>query len=234
MRCMKMIGLCLVTTFAIGGLAATAASAEPEFLHAGKEVLNKGFVVKSKASGAVLVELGETKFKILCTSRTSTGRIKGKTEVDNVVAKFKGCRAKEAEEALECEVNSTSPLGGKEEVITKTLKGRVGLVASAEATSERGLLLLPNVGTVYVTLRGSTECLPAETSEVKGSLIGEIKPVHTLKLKGEVIYKTKEQKTQLIKKFIGESAMHELEIFEVKAPLEAADTIEYEESVEIT
>ncbi|HEX5851872.1 MAG TPA: hypothetical protein VFY36_02150 [Solirubrobacteraceae bacterium] len=234
MRRTIKIKLCFAAVFAISGLAATAASAEPEFLHEGKEVLNKGFVAKSKAAGATLVELGETKYKIFCTSRMSTGKIKGKSEVDGVVVKFKGCRAKEAGEALECEVNSTNPLGAKEEVITKTLKGRIGLVVSAEATSERGLLLLPNVGTVYVTIKGSTECLPAETSEVKGSLMGEIKPVHTLKLKSELFYKTKEQKTQLIKKFIGESATHELEIFEVKAPVEAADTIEYEESVEIT
>ena len=228
-----MIGLAALAVFAVGGQAGTTASAEPEFLHAGKEVLKKGFTVTSNAPGATLVEL-EKKYKIVCASSTSTGKLKGKSEVDGVVAKFKGCKAKEAEEGLECEVNSTSPLGAKEEIITKTLKGRVGLVVKAEATSERGLLLLPSIGTVYVTITGSTECLPAETSEVKGGLIGEIKPIKTLKLKSELIYKTKEQKTQLIKKFIGESAMHELEIFEVKTPLEAVDTIEYEETVEVT
>ncbi len=228
-----MIGLVALAAFAVGGEAGTTASAEPEFLHSGKEVVNKGFVVNSKAAGATLVEL-ETKYKIVCASSSTVGKIKGKSEVDGVVAKFSGCKAKEAEEIHECPVNSTSPLGAKEEIITKTLKGRLGLVAKAEAASERGLLLLPSTGTVYVTIAGSTECLPAETSEVKGSLIGEIKPIKTLKLKGELIYKTKEQKTQLLKKFIGESAMHELEIFEVKTPLEAADTVEYEESVEIT
>jgi hypothetical protein len=233
MRRMTMTGLCLAVALAIGGLAATAAAAAPEFLHEGKEILKTGFVAKSK-TGATLVELGETKYKIVCTSSMSTGKIKGKSEVDGVVAKFKGCRAKEAEEAHECEVNSTNPLGGKEEIITKTLKGRLGEVASIEANSERGLLLLPSTGTVYVTIKGSTECLPAETSEVKGSLIGEIKPVHTLKPKGELVYRTKAGKSQLIKKFVGESAMHELEIFEVKTPLESVDTVEYEESVEVT
>jgi hypothetical protein len=234
MRCMRMmIGPAALIAFAIGGQTGTTALAEPQFLHSGKEVTNKGFVVNSKAPGATLVEL-ETKYKIVCANSTTTGRIKSKSEVDGVVAKFTGCKAKEAEEMHECPVNSTSPLGAKEEIITKTLKGRLGLVASTEATSERGLLLLPSSGTVYVTIKGSTECLPAETSEVKGSLIGEIKPVHTLKLKGELLYKTKEQKLQLIKKFIGESATHELEIFEVKTPLESADTIEYEESVEVT
>ena len=234
MRLTKMIGLCVAVAFAISGLAAAGASAAPEFLHEGKEVSNKGFTVKSKGAGATLVELGETKYKIVCTSSTAGGKIKGKNEVENVVVKFTGCKAKEAGEAKECEVSSISPLGGKEEIITKTLKGRIGLVLSAEATSERGLLLLPSSGTVYVTITGSTECLPAETSEVKGSLIGEIKPVKTAKLKGELVYKAKEQKTQLIKKFTGEGAAHELELFGVKTPLEATDSIEYEETVEVT
>jgi len=233
MRLTKMIGLCLAAMFAVSGLAASGASAAPEFLHEGKEVLKKGFTVKSK-SGATLIEIAGTKYKIVCSSSTSTGRIKGKSEVEGVVAKFKGCKAKESEELHECEVSSTSPLGGKEEIITKTLKGRLGEVASTEAGTERGLLLLPNSGTVYVTIKSSTECLPQETSEVKGSLIGEVKPIKTLKSKGELIYKSVEEKTQMIKKFVGESAMHELEIFGVKTPLEAIDSLEYEESVEVT
>ncbi len=233
MRLMKMIGLCLAAMFAVSGLTATGAFAAPEFLHEGKELVKKGFTVKSK-TGATLVELGETKYKIVCTSSISSGKVTGKTEVEGVVARFKGCRAKEESESTECEVNSTSPLGGPEEIITKTLKGRLGLVGSAEAVTERGLLLLPASGSVYVTITGSTVCLPAETSEVKGGLIGEIKPIRTLKLKGELIYKAKEQKTQLIKKFVGESAMHELEIFGVKTPLESTDMVDYEEAVEVT
>ncbi len=232
MRLTKTIGLCLALMFAVSGLTTTGASAEPEFLHEGKEVLKKSFTVKSK-TGATLIELGMTKYKIVCSSSTASGKIKGTTEVEGVVAKFKECRAKEAEELHECEVSSTSPLGGKEEIITKTLKGRLGLVASTEAASKRGLLLLPNSGTVYVTIKGSTECLPQETSSVKGSLIGEVTPINTLKVKGELIYKAVEEKTQMIKKFVGESAMHELEIFGVKTPLEAVDSVEYDETVEV-
>jgi hypothetical protein len=233
MRLTSMTGLFFAIALAIVGLTANQASAEPEFLHSGKEVVSKGFVTKSKI-GATLVELGETKYKIVCTAGSSTGRIKGRTEVDGVVAKFTGCRAKEATESTECEVNSTSPLGAKEEIITKTLKGRLGLVLVTEAVSTRGLLLLPSTGTVYVTITGSLVCLPAETSEIKGSVIGEIKPVKTAKVKGELVYKTKEQKSQLIQKFVGDTATHELEIFGVKTPMEAVDTIEYEETVEVT
>jgi hypothetical protein len=233
MRLTKTIGLCLAAMFAVSGLAASGASAAPEFLHEGKEVLKKGFTVKSK-TGATLIELAPTKYKIACTSSVSSGKIKGTTEVESVIAKFKGCKAREEQELHECEVNSTSPLGGKEEIITKTLKGRLGAVASTEATSERGLLLLPNTGVVYVTIHGSLECLPAENSEVKGSLIGEVKPIKTLKVKGELIYKAVEEKAQKIKKFSGETGTHELEIFEVNTPLESVDTVEYEETVEVT
>jgi hypothetical protein len=219
--------------FAVSGLTGGKASAAPEFLHEGKEVLKTGFTVKGK-TGATLIEVALTKYKIVCASSASTGKIKARSEVEGVVVKFKSCKAKEAEALHECEVNSTSPLGAKEEIITKTLKGRLGLVASAEAASERGLLLLPSSGIVYAALKSSTECLPQETSEVKGGMIGEVKPVKTLKAKGELIYKAVEEKVQMITKFVGESATHELEIFGVKSPLEAIDTIEYEESVEVT
>jgi hypothetical protein len=217
----------------IGGMAVTPALAVPEFLHEGKELVKKGFTVKS-STATMFFQLGETKYKIVCKSSTASGKVKATTEVEGVVIKFKGCKAKEAEELHECEVNSTSPLGGKEEIITKTLKGSLGVVAKAEAASERGLLLTPASGVVFVTTKGSVECLPQETDEIKGSVIGEIKPVKTLKLKGELAFKSPEQKVQTIKKFVGESATHFLEVFEVKAPLEVAATTEFEETFEVT
>ncbi|HEX5852923.1 MAG TPA: hypothetical protein VFY36_07520 [Solirubrobacteraceae bacterium] len=228
-----MIGLSVVLALAVGGLVTTTALAVPEFLHEGKEVVKKGFTVKSGAA-TIFVEIGETKYKIACTSSSATGKIKGTKEVEAVVIKFKGCKAKENEEALQCEVKSTSPLGAKEEIVTKTLKGRLGTVAVAEAASERGLALEAAVGTAFTTIKGSTECLPAETSEVKGTLIGEIKPVKVPKLKGELIYKAKEEKTQWIKKLGGEMGIHELEVFEVKTPLQSTATTEFEEMVEVT
>ena len=233
MRRTKTIGLSIVAAFAMSGLVSTPALAVPEFLHEGKEVVKKGIVVKGK-TGTIYIEVGAIHYKIVCTSSSATGKIKGTKEVEAVVIKFKGCRAKESEETRECEVNSTSPLGGKEEIITKTLKGKLGTVAVAEAASERGLSLEASSGTVFAALKGSSLCLPAETSEVKGILFGEIKPVKTPKLKGELVFNTKEMKTQTIRKFVGESVMHELEVFEVKTPLETAATTEFEEMVEVT
>lgn len=232
-RLTRRIGLGAVLALAVGGFGTTTALAVPEFLHEGKELVKKGFTVKS-GTATMFVQLNETKYKITCTSSTATGKVKGTKEVEAVVIKFKGCRAKEAEESHECEVNSTSPLGVKEEIITKTLKGRLGMAAVAESTSERALALEGTTSTVFTTIRGSTECLPAETSEVKGVLYGEIKPIKMPKIKGELVYKVKEEKSQMIKKFVGEGIIHELEVFEVKTPLAATAMTEFEELVEVT
>ncbi len=234
MRLIKSICLGLLAAIVLGGIAATSAIAVPEFLHEGKELVKKGFTVKS-ATATIFFEVGMTKYKITCKSSTSSGKVKGTTEVEGVVLKFKTCKAKSGEEIQECEVKSTSPLGAKEEIITKTLKGGLGVVAKAEAASERGLLLTPVTGTVFVAIKGSAECLPQETSEVKGSLIGEIKPVKTLKVKGELVFKAaEEEKVQMIHKFVGELPVHALEVYGVKAPLEAVASTEFEETFEVT
>jgi hypothetical protein len=233
MKCLKMIGASLLAALALGAVLASAATAAPpEFLHEGKEVTLKGFKVKSK-TGLTIIELSGTTYKITCSSNTAEGKIKGKTEVEKVTGKFKGCKAKKGKEEKECEVKSTSPEGKKEEIVTKELKGHLGVVAHEEAESEVGLILEPASGEVYVTIKGSTECLPKEMSEVKGSLIGEITPVKKEQLTGELLDKIKGEKEQMIKKFVGETSMHELELFEVKTPLEAKDEITFEEKVEV-
>jgi hypothetical protein len=234
MRLIKSTGLGLLATIVLGGIAAAPAVAVPEFLHEGKELVKKGFTVKS-ATATMFIEVGPTKYKIVCKSSSASGKVKGTKEVEGVVLKLKGCHSKESEELHECEVNSTSPLGAKEEIITKTLKGGLGVVAKAEAASERGLLLTPVSGSVFVTIKSSPECVPQELTEIKGSLIGEIKPVKTLKLKGELAFKSAEEtKVQMIKKFTGETGTHFLELYEVRAPLEALATTEFEETFEVT
>jgi hypothetical protein len=233
MRLIKSTGLALLAALVLGGIASTSAVAVPEFLHEGKELVKKGFTVKS-TTATIFVELAPIHYKITCKSSTASGKVKGTTEVEGVVLKFKGCKGREEEELHECEVNSTSPLGAKEEIITKTLKGRLGTVAKTEAASERGLLLQPATGVVFVTIKGSLECLPKEITEVKGSLIGEIKPVKVLKVKGELLFKTVEGKAQMIRKFAGETGTHELESYEVNTPLEATASTEFEETFEVT
>jgi hypothetical protein len=230
----RALGLTLVVVLALSGMAATSAVATPEFLHTGKEVTNKGVHIMGKTV-KMHIELGETKYSVTCTSTTSEGGvISGTTLVKNVKARFKGCRAKESEESTECEVNSFSPAGGKEEVITKTLKGKLGEVALSEASSLRGLKLEPATGGVFVTITGSLSCLPAETIEATGNLIGEVTPVKKAVVTAHNTYKTIEEKLQQIKKFKGETGTHVLEEFGVQIGVEGEQKVEFEETVEIT
>ena len=236
MRYARALVLTLLVVFASSAVTAASATAAPEFLHSGKEVVNKSVKIQGKTV-KMYVELGAIKYYVTCSSSTSEGgEINGTTEVRNVKARFKGCLAKESEELHQCSVRSFSPSGAEGEVITKTLKGKLGEVATSEATSEVGLKLEPASGFVYVTLTGSTECLPAETVEAKGSLIGEVTPIggEGVIISGQITYKTKEEKHQLIRKFKGESAVHELEYFEIPIAIESEDKVEYGEKVVVT
>jgi hypothetical protein len=232
MRQTRLIGLALTIAVTLGAVLASAAAAAPEFLHGGKEV-KTGFTLKGKTT-TIYADVSETKYKIVCTSAAATGKVTSTTKVETVVNKFKGCKAKKGAEKHECEVKSTEPAGKKEEIVTKTLKGRLGSVAKAEAESEVGLILEPAEGEAYAVITGSTECLPKETSEARGDLIGEITPIKVEQKTGEIAYKTTGEVQQNIKKFTGESATHELELFGVKTPLESTDSIEFEVTVEIT
>jgi hypothetical protein len=233
MKRLRRIEMALVAALFVSGVLAGSASAiTPEFLHEGKEVVAKGFKVKS---GKVVISftVSGTPYKISCIASTSEGKLKSTKEVEAVTTKLTGCTAKKGEAKTECEVKSSSPEGSKEEVVTKELKGRLGSVAKSEAASEVGLLLEPVTGSVYVTLKGSAECLPKETSEVKGSVIGEVTPTKKEQTTGELLYKLFSGKEQLIRKFTGDSTVHELEVFGVKALLESAGTVTYGEKVEV-
>jgi hypothetical protein len=232
MRQTRLVGIALVAMLALGAIMVGVAAAAPEFLHEGKEV-KTGFTASGKTT-IMRVELAEAQYKITCTSASASGKITSTTKVEAVTDKFKGCKAKLAEEERVCEVKSISPEGKKEEIISKELKGKLGAVATSEAASGVGLKLEPASGEVYVTITGSTECLPSESSEIHGNLIGEITPIKKQQTTSELIYKVKSEKEQLVKKFTGETATHELEAFGVKAPVEGKDTITFEQAVEVT
>jgi hypothetical protein len=228
---MKTVGLGVATALAVGGITAAPALAQPEFLHEGKEVVAKHFTAKSKTVTARMTVSG-TPYQIVCKTDKSEGSLKGKSEVEKVTTKFKECKAKMSSETKECEVKSTSPEGAKEEIITKELKGVLGVVSKTEAESEVGLRLEATTGEVYATITGSTECLPKETGNVTGSVISEVAPVKKLQRTGSFVLATT-MGEQMIRKFTGESNIHELEIFGVPAPFEAKAEVEYGETVEV-
>lgn len=237
MRRAREIGLVMTIASALGALTVAAATAvTPEVLHEGKEVSKKTVKVSGKTT-KLYVEVSGNHYLVTCQTATSTGgKIKGTTEVENVTAKFKSCKAKENEETKECSVRSSSPSGAEGELISKTLKGKLGEVALSEATSGVGLKLEPVSGTTYITLMGSLECLPAENSEAKGSLIGEVTPINTSVLTAHSNYKVQEgtPELQVISKFKGESGVQQLEAFSVQIGVEGEEKVEFEEKVEIT
>jgi hypothetical protein len=152
MKRIKIIGLVLVAVFALSALATTwASAAAPEF---GKCVAKAG---GKYATAACTTEVaGKTKFewtpthenagkknitftsamkagnvatletkagsKVTCTAeKTTGGEYTGLKTVGNVNVQFNGCTSS----GLKC--NSTNPLGGPEEIKTKTLEGELGV-----------------------------------------------------------------------------------------------------------
>lgn len=67
------------------------------------------------------------------------------------------------------------------------LKGQLGKVAKSEGTSEVGMLLIPESGTVLTEIEGS--CLTITKDDIEGSVIGEVSPVGKVQGTGEIIFK---------------------------------------------
>jgi hypothetical protein len=166
---------CLVAVFAVSALAASAASAETaaEQQQFGKELVKQHFT--SKEGKGTLTAGGKA---ITCKEDTNVGETVGKESVQNVVVTFTGCE----EPKTPCKVNSPGQAAGV--IVTNALRGELGEVAKAEATSEVGLLLeptptkaeeekIPPTKPPFVVLEGS--CIP--TTAVEGKLVGEVTPL---------------------------------------------------------
>jgi hypothetical protein len=224
--------ICLIAVFAIGAVAASAAlAADPghqqEF---NKELVKKKFV--SKEGKGVLTVAG---IAITCTADTNTGETIGKESLRNVVVTFTGCE----EPKTPCPVNS--PGSGSGVIKTNALKGELGEVAKAEATSEVGLLLEPETGSEFVKLEGSCIIKTA----VEGKVVGEVTPL-TLSTKHNLEFAVSAGK-QKIKTFERSNALHcgtvckEDEVIKAKLTafgLEATeeslkDEVTFEEAIEV-
>jgi hypothetical protein len=163
--------ICLIAVFALSAIAASAASAaKPEFVFSGK----KAFTTKSKE--AVLETKGGE--KVTCKEDTGKGEIEGASgskKVTGVTIALKGCKTKVSGLTVGC--------GTKEEITTKELEGQLEYLPAG--TKEKvGLDLWPK-GTSnkeleegkFTTLFTEFKCLIV-TLKVRGSLIGEMKPVN--------------------------------------------------------
>jgi hypothetical protein len=116
-----------------------------------------------------------------CTSSTAAGEITGATKVGGVVITYSGCSSKEGSG---CTVKGSGASAG--EIVTNTLDGELGEVATTEAPSGVGLLLLATSGTTFATLEGS--CLPFSPSAVEGTIAAEVLPVEAPGSSGKLVF----------------------------------------------
>jgi hypothetical protein len=143
---------------------------------------------------------GPKKVIVTCKEDTSTGEITGATTTAGDTVTFTGCTAKEGEK-VGCSAKSTGQPAGT--IKTEGLRDTLGTVAKAEATSEVGEALEPEGTKGFVTIEA--ECLELKTTQVSGSVIGEVKPINAMEPTGELNFECNPAKstTQKIQRFVG-------------------------------
>ncbi len=223
----RLLSLAFIAALAMSAVVASAASAvTPEF-----RLLPTVTTFKS-TSGAGTLKAGETA-TTTCTSDENIGTITGMMNVGKVTVTFHGCKTKDKAG----EVCTQKSVGASSEglIVTSLLDGEFGTVKSTEATSEVGLLLLPESGN-FVELAGN-KCTPLElNTPVTGSVAGEVetnsgKPKPT----GKLTYATT-NKAQKIKEITVLSGVKKpkLKAFGIeKVTEETTDTLEFASNVEV-
>jgi hypothetical protein len=185
-----------------------------------------GILMLGRSGTAKLVATGTT---ITCAKSTAPrGETISDTTVGGMVITFTGCKANKGGE--ECTVKSTGAAAGS--VITKTLKGELGTVKSAEAASEAGLLLSPETGSEITTLEKAT--CSAET-KVTGSVAAEVTPVNKELTSSKFVFvgTGKSEKIKTIAADNGSVKKPLLEAFGGDAAEELSAEITWEEELEI-
>jgi hypothetical protein len=223
--------LSLLAVFAVGAVASAAASAAaPEF---------KPVPVKNKFTDKEGVSHlnGPLKITVTCKADTSTGEIAGPKIVSKVGVIFTKCTATQViknkegkEEIVECKAHS--PKKEPETIETNTLKGTLGFVTKSPEVV--GLSLGPEGKEGFVTIEA--ECLTVKTTQVSGSVIGEVKPLKVKQLTGKLEFMCNPAGStkQTIQNLEG-VAKDTLSAFGSAACFESEpDTITFEEAIEVT
>jgi hypothetical protein len=161
--------ICLVAVFAFSAIVASAASAaKPEFKPGGAHK----FTSKNGAATLEVVD-GE---KVTCTGGTGTGETAGTKALQKVTLSLTGCSTKAGGLKVSCGTSGT--------ITTKELEGQLEYLP-AGTTEKVGQDLWPAGTTNKELEEGKSTKLFAEfkclivTIKVRGSVIGEIKPVNT-------------------------------------------------------
>jgi hypothetical protein len=177
-------------------------------------------------SGETTMDAPTAKITVKCKSDKGEGEIASEHLADIKAITYENCTV--TKESCKAELAS---------IKTNELSGTIVLVASTEASSERGLLLKPKSGAGFAKIE-KTSCSPA--TEVTGEVVGEIKPVGEAKSSGEVVFKVSSEKQTIKKVKVMESEGAEkevkpkLEAFGSTAALEGTEENAFGEEIALT
>jgi len=203
MKIARLFGIVLSVVFAVcASLASLASAADPEFTH-----LPTVKTFKTASTGNSI--LRGTTATVTCTSEGGSGEITSMDEVGKVSVVYNGCTVATAEHSG-CSISSkTSPASGAGEIKVEPLRGLLGLVATAEATSGVGILFEPESSSgVFVTFEKSAGECSTPVTKVEGSVAGEVPLINHLLRTARTIFLavggTTAQKIKTIKTLNGE------------------------------
>jgi hypothetical protein len=259
MKRLGIAGSCLALALVLTATAATPASAFPTFsgghicsnvgpknghydrknsntecgeLLAGKggewELLEPTFTATSGTS--ILTAATEA---VTCSSSAGHGAVEGSDSFVDSVVTFSGCFLKNAKGTCTIKSTNTSTSGL---VVTNSLRGLLGEVASAEATSKVGALLEPESGVTFVILeKTAAPCESIETA-VEGTVAGEMTPIGASQTTGKLAFLLSASK-QRIKEItlLAGTKKPKLAAFGIAtATEETTDALTYSGAVEVT
>jgi hypothetical protein len=167
-----------------------------------------------------------------CSGGSGSGELVGETGVGKVLIRYTGCKSTRNEGATYCTVKSPGTSIEAGEILTATLMGRLGEVATREAESGTGIILLAALDNAIETLE-KTSCTVETT--VTGVEAGEVTPVGSLasteNFNIEVL--SGKQRIRLIATG-GGSLRPALAAFSTTAVLSSTDELSFSEDVEVT
>jgi uncharacterized low-complexity protein len=202
---LRTVALALVAALTLSAVAASAASAAPEF--------SKTKVKFTTSSGeSVLKGTGLT---ITCKKDTGSGEITTKSKVTAIVT-FEGCKGE--------------ILGNKcPETISSSLVGTLGSVAAAESATEVGLLFEAKEGAFAEFKCGSLNF------KVEGSVAGEVTPTKKPSKTGKVIFALNGTAQKIKKITVeGKEVKPSLKAFGLASTLQSNEENTFAEEIEVS
>jgi hypothetical protein len=223
MRSMFRRAFCaLVAVLALGAVAASAASALPEF----KPVPTKKQITGTGGSVSLnWYSEGET---IECSKSTATGEITGARTIGKLAIIYTGCTSRDKEKSG-CSVNSPGAKTG--EIVVTTLVGELGTIATKEASSGVGILLKQESKSHEWLEYEKNACLRNFELKIDGDAIAEIPVIGKKQLTNELVLSSGIHKIKLDS---GTEETAELELLSFSVAMKGVNELSFEEALEVT